>query len=143
MRTTTLLLTLGLLATATAQAQEIGFQTPSGNIHCLGITQITADNRDMPALECQINHSDNSKPARPRPRDCDLEWGNRFALTHNGQAKLVCAGDTLASPNHQRLRYGETVRGAGWQCHSQADGLTCRHRNGRGFTLSRQQQKLF
>ncbi len=58
--------------------QTAGFKTPSSNIHCQ-FFEIEGDK----SLRCDIHEITNRPP--PRPRDCDLEWGQAFEI--NAAAK--------------------------------------------------------
>lgn len=130
-----LLLGLLLAAPLPAAAQGLtGFQTPSGNIHCLG--------GDGWGVDCEILSMDTG-PLLARPWDCDLEWGSRFAVGPSGSAGMVCAGDTVRDPSHAVLPYGSSLRVGGVTCTSRESGLECRNAQGHGFRLSRGGQSLF
>jgi len=45
--------------------------------------------------------------------------------------------------NPSVLPYGKTIRGKGWQCTSQTDGMRCQNRSKHGFWLNRTRQTLF
>jgi len=135
------LLALGLLVlgAGAALAQDLeAFRTPSDNIHCLVISEDGAT-----SIECEVRERSNGDPIRPMPADCELDWGNRFAIGDKGEALLLCHGDTLVSPDAAILAYGETLERGGMSCHSEKTGLTCRNGEGRGFRLSRAVQELF
>lgn len=120
-----------LLAAGFAQAE--GFRSPSGNVHCMP--------GDAPgAVECEIRGP--ARPIRPKPRDCELDWGGRFSLSRNG-AQIICAGDTIFNDEHRVLPYGQTLRGNGWQCTSKTTGMTCSNSRGQGFEISSRRQRLF
>lgn len=135
MRTLPLAAAALLLTAGIAHAEEIQtFRSPSGYIHCMA--------GHMPGVvECQIPQPD--RPIRPKPRDCELDWGGTFSLARNGKAEMLCVGDTVASPDSRVLPYGQTLRGNGWQCTSQRSGITCTNRQGRGFEISSRRQRLF
>jgi hypothetical protein len=131
--------TLAGLGAAPVLAQDLElFRTPSDNIHCLFI-----DEGGDIAVECELRQRAEGDPARPRPADCELDWGSRFALAARGEAGLVCHGDTLLSPGSPILAYGETRAHTGITCHSEKSGLTCRNLDGHGFRLARAKQELF
>lgn len=124
-----------LLSTGLAHAEEIQtFRSPSGHINCIY-------GHEPGTVECQIPQPD--RPIRPKPRNCDLDWGGTFSLSRSGQAKMLCVGDAVSSPDSRVLPYGQTLRGNGWQCASQRSGMTCTNSQGRGFEISRQRQRLF
>ena len=131
-------LTLFALATPAFAMDLQSFRTPSDNIHCMFITDGGAT-----SVECELRSRTNVKPAQPQPADCDLDWGNRFALDAKGKAGMVCHGDTLITPDAPVVGYGGQATVNGITCQSAETGLTCKNRNGRGFSLSRAKQKLF
>jgi len=136
-----LLLAAGLLALGAraAFAQDLEpIRTPSDNIHCLFI-----DEEGEIAVACEMSERNAGAPARPMPVDCELDWGNRFAVAATGEAGLVCHGDTLISPASPILAYGEEMERGGIACLSEKTGLTCRNNDGHGFRLSRAKQELF
>lgn len=136
-----LLLALGLLVlgAGAARAQDLeAFRTPSDNIHCLVISDGGAT-----AIECELRERGNGDPIRPKPADCELDWGSRFAIADEGEAILLCHGDTLVAPDSAVLAYGEALARGGLSCLSEKQGLTCRNGKGRGFRLSRAEQELF
>ncbi len=114
------------------------FRTPSDNIHCLFI-----DEEGEIAVECELRDRSSGEPARPMPDDCELDWGNRFALPATGVSGLVCHGDTLISPGSPTLAYGHEMARGGIACFSEKSGLTCRNQDGHGFRLARAKQELF
>ena len=134
-----LLFGTALLIATPASAMDLqSFQSPSDNIHCLFI----ADGGKT-SVACELRSRSNTKPALPRPADCDLEWGSRFALEARGKAAMVCHGDTLVDPSAEVVGYGEQVSAGGISCQSAETGMTCKNKKGRGFSLSRAKQRLF
>ena len=142
MKYATFLLGLALVpaAPSMAQAAMLGFQTPSGNIHC----QADGHYKDYPELpewlRCDMKVQDRIPP---RPRKCDDDWGGAFALEHSGKAARICHTDTAIVEGLPILPYGATWKGMGFTCFSTPIGLTCTNRNGRGFFLSRASQRFF
>ncbi|MFC5989436.1 DUF6636 domain-containing protein [Limoniibacter endophyticus] len=59
----------------------------------------------------------------PRPDDCELDWGNAFAISPQGPGKALCAGDTIINPQSTVLRYGEVIRAQGFTRHSETQGI--------------------
>lgn len=110
----------------------VGFQTPSGNIHCL-----LADGN----LRCDLK--ENKAPIPPKPRSCDLEWGDAFGMNRRSSAYRICHGDTAIDPNNPVLGYGQTWQQPGFVCRSTTSGLTCRNQRAHGWQLSREGQRLF
>jgi hypothetical protein len=129
---------LAIANTATAMDLQ-SFRSPSDNIHCMFIT----DDEGRSSVECELRSRTNTGPALPRPADCDLEWGSRFALDAKGIAGMVCHGDTLVDPSAPVVGYGEQLSAGGIACRSAETGMTCKNGKGRGFSLSRAKQTLF
>jgi hypothetical protein len=120
------------VATPVAAQSLIGFQTPSGNIHCL-----LAEGY----LRCDLRSNIASVPRRPS--DCDLEWGDAFNMTSRSRASRLCHGDTAMNPENPVLGYGRTWRQGGFVCRSATSGLTCSNQSGHGWQLSRERQRIF
>ncbi|MFN3265447.1 MAG: DUF6636 domain-containing protein [Deinococcales bacterium] len=133
---------MGLLfALGLVQAQgfeELGsFKTPSGNIYCLAYRDRLANKAE---LQCEVRTVTAKIP--PKPKDCQLDWGQRFYLPERGAAERVCHGDTIVG-NYKVLGYGQTWRVGGFSCNSSTVRLRCVNRSGRGFELSRAVQRFF
>jgi len=120
-----------LLFPVVASAQE-GFQLPSGNIHCALYDGI---------LRCDVVNSTYPRP--PRPRNCDLEWGDAVEIRARGPAQFLCHGDTLNDPRHPFLQYGTAWQGPGMTCTSAQNGLRCQNAEGRGFEMARARLRFF
>jgi hypothetical protein len=117
---------------------ELGsFRTTSNNIHCLAYR---TSRTSAAELQCELITVSAAIP--PKPRDCDLDWGQRFLLPERGRAERVCYGDTIIG-RAKILAYGETWRVAGFTCNSSTVRLRCTNRSGRGFELSRARQSFF
>lgn len=122
--------------TQTAQAQE-GFRSPSGNIHC----QYFAIDGDV-TIRCDLRQTSNR--SFPRPRDCDLEWGQAFEISGRAsRGAPLCYGDTVQDNRLPALPYGQTWQRGGLTCLSEQSGVSCRNARGHGFTLSRAAQRVF
>jgi hypothetical protein len=113
----------------------LGFQSPSGNIHCLIATGA------WPAARCDILEATRSFTGRPA--DCDLDWGHAFAVGLQGPGQPVCAGDIVADPGNPALTYGDSISLGGFTCTSLDTGMTCTNSQGHGFTLARAGQQVF
>lgn len=123
--------------TAPALAEEAYFKTPSGNIHCAYF-----DYDDPPEVRCDIQSF--TPTMGKRPADCDLDWGDAFAVTSESKrGTMVCHGDTVISDQARTLAYGKTWKGDGIACSSETSGLTCKNAKGHGFSLSKAKQKVF
>jgi hypothetical protein len=131
-----LLTALALAATA-VPATLISFRTPSGNIGC--IYSSGGGSRTM--IRCDIRSG--LKPRPPKPRNCDLDWGDSYEMTATGHVYVTCHGDTVLVPTARVLAYGRTWSRGGITCSSKAVGLRCKSRSGHGFFLSRQKSYRF
>jgi hypothetical protein len=125
------LLSIGPAASANAGSLAF-FHLPSKNIGCV---------YDGSSLRCDVNQLSNPRP--PRPKSCDLDWGNAFNLRATGHASRLCVGDTAVDPRSPTLAYGRTWSRGGFTCKASTAGLRCTNRSGHGFFLSRSSQRLF
>jgi hypothetical protein len=114
-----------------------GFRSPSGNIHCQAFKL-----DDGAALRCDIRSLSNRPP--PRPKDCDLDWGQAFEVSDKAQrAARICHGDTVMDEKLPILRYGASFERHGFVCRSEQTGVECRNASRNGFMLSRARQQVF
>lgn len=131
-------LPLLLLSGSPALADEGFFQSPTGNIHCL---YIPAADGEQGWLRCDMLEGEQSYK-RP-PQDCELDWGLSFYVGDRGEAGLTCHGDTVQNPTGAVLGYGSKVQYGSISCEVEKTGVTCKNRQGHGFSLSRARQKIF
>jgi hypothetical protein len=118
------------------QRDDIIFQTPSGNISCV----IVSDPGGF--VRCDMRQL--TQTHTKRPGDCDLDWGTAFGIAADGNSgEVICHGDTLFGTEPMKLDYGKSIEASGFLCFSEKTGLTCRNSAGHGFTLSKARQKLF
>ena len=111
------------------------FQSPDGNVICGDVGGM---------LMCYLHKQDNKKPALPKPKDCDGDWGDMFSLEARGKAKIECSFDyPFQTQGVKTLPYGSSIKGSGWQCMSEKTGMICKNSQGHGFTLNRKKQTLF
>ena len=122
-------------------AGTFAFHMPSKQIHCLFMTP--EGKTELSGIACDINQSFVRVPVQPRPKDCEFDWGQRFALGSDSDAGLECASDWVGSADSPVLAYGETIKRGKITCSSEETGLTCRNANGHGFFLSRRAQNIF
>lgn len=133
------LLIAALAPAALAQDAPIGFRSPSNNIHCQFWSGDT--DRDV-AIRCDLMQTANRPP--PRPRDCELEWGQAFKiLGHAARGTRLCYGDTVRDDRLPMLPYGHTWQRRGVTCISEQSGVTCVNAKGHGFEVSRARQRVF
>jgi hypothetical protein len=134
--------TLALVCTinnAFAEDDVIKFRSPSKNIYCIGVNSESEGG----SVDCEIITRTNAKDLRPRPADCDLEWGNRFAVYSDGKAAMICAGDTLRESGAFTLGYGEGIDRFGIHCTSTEQGIECINDDQHGFKISKGKQKIY
>jgi hypothetical protein len=121
---------------STALAQE-GFRSPTGNIHC----QYFAIDGDA-TIRCDLRQTSNR--SFPRPRNCDLEFGQAFEISGRAtRGAPLCYGDTVQDDRLPVLPYGQNWQRGGLTCLSEQSGVSCRNARGHGFTLSRAKQSVF
>lgn len=130
--------TLALFILFPTVAAATGFQSPSGNIHCL---LMAADSTYPAAIRCDILDATLSHPTPPA--DCNLDWGHAYSLEPTGRGEQICAGDTVANPGAAVLGYGSSISQFDITCELDQAGLRCHNREGGGFFLSRRKQELF
>jgi hypothetical protein len=125
------------LSALAAGAQDVsGFRSPSGNIHC----QFYGG--DDATIRCDLAQISNRPP--PRPRDCDLEWGQAFEIgARAARGTRLCYGDTVQDARLPVLPYGQSFQRRGLACISTQAGVGCRNAAGHGFELSRAEQRIF
>jgi hypothetical protein len=108
------------------------FTSPTRNIGCY---------IDRTSVRCDIQKRDWKPP--PKPRKCDLDWGQGIGLSAGRKPSIICAGDTALNRS-RKLAYGTAIAAGVLRCDSRSTAMTCRDtETGRGFTLSRQIYKLF
>ena len=122
---------------------NVNFQTPSGNIICGGDTAHSKRETAWHGVSCFIQDAGNAKPARPKPKTCEFDWGNVFNADSKGKAYMSCYSDYPYSPNPSVLAYGSSIKGRGWQCVSLENGIRCTNSAGHGFQLNRNRQLMF
>ena len=123
-------------ADAAAQRDDVYFQTPTGNISCVAVSEQGGFVRcDMKQLK---------QTYTKQPDDCELDWGTAFGIASDGKSgEVICHGDTLFGTEPRKLEYGKMLEVGGIQCLSEKTGLTCKNSAGHGFTLSKARQKVF
>lgn len=114
------------------------FQSPSGNVVCSSSVDVNPNG----GVTCSVG-TENTRPPIPRPRDCDLDWGDMFYVERTGKAQMGCHGDYPFDSHPTVLNYGQTLKGKTYECTSQTTGMTCKNPSGHGFTLNKTTQKIF
>jgi hypothetical protein len=125
-----------------ADPELVGFKTPSSNIHCQSYANENDKGVAVRMIRCDIRSIANRLP--PRPRDCELEWGQAFEVSvETMPAERICYGDTVQDDKLTTLSYGQTWERDGLRCKSDQSGVTCVNPTGHGFELSRSAQRVF
>ena len=125
-----------LLAGPALADDYVGFQSPTGNIHC-GISVWAG------GAEARCDLRELTQSYSKRPAGCDLDWGSSFYVGARGAGGLTCHGDTLIDRRNPVLGYGQAVSLGGISCVSAKTGMTCTNAEGRGFSVAKAKQKLF
>jgi hypothetical protein len=113
------------------------FRMPSGNIGCV----YTSGLGPGASLRCDIRTGLRRRP--PRPRACDVDWGDSYTLGRTGRARVTCHGDTAILLRSHVLAYGSSWTRGGFTCTSRLRGLRCRNASDHGFFLSRSHSYRF
>ena len=124
-----------LTGTAASATALTSFATPSRNIGCIG---------DRTEVRCDIRESSATPPKKPK--NCEFDWGDAFAVGPKGRGHGVCHGDTALPAPGQRIRilkYGTSITLGKITCTSRKSGLTCRNTADHGFFLSREKIRVF
>jgi hypothetical protein len=118
----------------TAVVHLQSFRSPSGNIGCIMFEG---------GARCDIRTREWSPPPHPASCSEEVDFGQGLAVSHDGKASFVCAGDTTLDPTATALDYGEASELGGTICMSRSEGITCANHAGHGFFISIQSYKIF
>jgi Family of unknown function (DUF6636) len=113
------------------------FRTPSGSSRC------AYEHYSFAPVDLRCDILTGVKPLPPRPKNCDVDWGVGYVMRQRGPAHVLCAGDTVSSPNARVLAYGTTRQFGVFRCTSTRAGLRCVNSTGNGFFMSRQRSYTF
>jgi Family of unknown function (DUF6636) len=125
----------------------VHFQSPSGNINCIG----QAAYQSSPAfVECLVRKS-TWPNKRAKPATCDLDWDpTTLSLSKRKVYVGSCRGDigplcVYTSDRCSTLAYGRRVDIGPIRCTSATIGVTCRYRTGprTGFRIARERYVLY
>jgi Family of unknown function (DUF6636) len=126
----------------------VHFQTPSGNINCIG----GGASQGLPAFVSCLVRKNSWPRLRPKPARCDLDWDPAtIELSRRRVSVGSCRGDIgplctkLSSDRCTTLAYGRSVDMGPIRCTSSTAGVTCRHRAAPrvGFRIAREGYTLF
>ncbi|MDO5091648.1 MAG: hypothetical protein Q4D61_08885, partial [Cardiobacteriaceae bacterium] len=84
------------------------------------------------------------EPELERPEDCPLDWRGFFVLPAKGKPEIrwECAGDTPFIADNVSFAVGDKVKGEGWMCRREEDGLSCVNDEGFGFAVNSKRYTL-
>ncbi len=128
------------LAPAGASAYQLRmFHTPGGNIGC---SIIFGSGSYGGGARCDI--ASHSWKSPPKPKWCDVDYGNGLNVGAHRKAQFVCAGDTVLRQG-KLLPTGEAIKLGPYKCKSLSGGaVRCINRDsGHGFKLSRTVPRRF
>ena len=125
----------------------VHFQTPSGNINCIGSDAF----HGIPAGVSCLVRTNNWPHLAPKPARCDLDWDpTTLELGRRRVSVGSCRGDigplcTNTSNRCSTLAYGRSVDMGPIRCSSATNGVTCRYRTAPrvGFRIAREGYVLF
>jgi hypothetical protein len=125
----------------------VHFQSPSGNINCIG----GGASQGQPAFVQCLVRKQSWPRLRPKPASCDLDWDPATISLVRGRATVgSCRGDigplcVNTSDRCSTLGYGRSVNMGPIRCTSATAGVTCRSRTGRrpGFLIARERYVLY
>lgn len=138
---------LAAVVSVAVASSLVHFQSPSGNINCIGTTAF----QGTPAyVQCLVRR--NSWPRlRPKPASCDLDWdAATISLSRRRASVGSCRGDigplcVYSSDRCSTLQYGRSVDIGPIRCTSTQAGVTCRYRTAprAGFLIARERYVLY
>jgi hypothetical protein len=123
------------------------FQSPSGNINCIGGPAY----QGTPAfVECLVRKATWLNKPR-KPRSCDLDWDPQTIGLSNRKVSVgSCRGDigplcVYTSDKCSTLAYGRSVTIGPIRCTSLTSGVTCRYTTAprAGFVIAREHYILY
>ncbi len=133
---TVTVLVSGLLVAVTgpsANAVTFGFQTPTGNIHCM---YEAPSGSAGGAVRCEVKGYTGKRPNKPS--SCDFDWAPGAYITSSGKAQVfLCISDTVRDERNPTLAYGSTWKRGTFACTVAQSGVTCRNAKKSGFVVSR------
>jgi hypothetical protein len=125
----------------------VHFQTPSGNINCIGGPAF----QGQPAfVECLARKATWLNKPR-KPASCDLDWDPQtISLSRRKVSLGSCRGDigplcVYTSDKCSTLGYGRSVTIGPIRCSSATTGVTCRYTTAprAGFWIAREHYVLY
>jgi hypothetical protein len=132
---------------AAARSTLVHFQSPSGNINCIGAP---AGSFGPAFVDCLVRKNTWAHK-RPKPASCDLDWDpTTVGLSKRKVFVGSCRGDigplcAYTSDRCTTLEYGRSVDLGPIRCSSATTGVTCRYRTAPrvGFRIAREGYVLY
>lgn len=135
MRLHCLFLVLAMWAGPVA-ADQVHFQSPSGNIRC-----VVADTIGE-FVRCDLGVDEQTYTNAPAT--CEGDWGTSFGLLASGPGFVNCVTGDINGPVEQPvLAYGDELQLSRITCRSEPTGITCTNADGGGFFVRRTEQRVF
>ena len=115
------------------QAGLDSFQSPSGNIFCVGSGAGGA------TVRCDIVEKTYATPAEAEcvSSDGGGNDGRTLSLTGTEPGRFGCPSDSAISPGSPVMPYGTTKKFGAIECDMAESGIRCESQAGHGFFLSR------
>jgi hypothetical protein len=138
---------LAAVLSAIFASSLVHFQSPSGNINCIGAGAF----QGSPAfVQCLVRKNSWTKLVK-KPASCDLDFDPAtISLSHRRVSVGSCRGDIgplclYTSDRCSTLRYGRSVDIGPVRCTSTQAGVTCRYRTAPrvGFLIARERYVLY
>ena len=141
-------LALALLVPATSFAGSglRFFHTADGNIDCGMVKGKKKKRHRHPRLpgEARCDVRTHTWTAPPKPKFCELDWGNGVFVGDKGFGRYVCAGDTVAQPGSPVLAAGAAITLGRYTCTASSVSVRCTNNlTGHGFEVSADSVSLF
>ena len=132
---------------AAARTGLVHFQSPSGNINCIGAPAYSGS----PAFVACLVRKAAWPSRRAKPASCDLDWDPlTLELSSRKLSVGSCRGDIgplcmYTNDKCSTLGYGRSVDVGRIRCTSATGGVTCRYRTAPpvGFRIARENYVLF
>jgi hypothetical protein len=116
-----------------AEGVTFGFQTPTGNIHCM---YEAPSGSNGGAIRCEVASYSGKRPTKPS--SCEFDWAPGAYLPSNSKAQVfLCISDTVRDERNPTLEYGSTWKRGTFVCSIAQSGVTCRNAKKSGFFVSK------
>jgi hypothetical protein len=144
-----LAIALGLPATSSAGVKQRFFHTLDSNISCAMLKDTKTRRKHHKKIkgfpgEARCDLREHTWVAPPKPKWCDVDWGDGVVVSRHGAGNYVCAGDTVANPSAAALGPGSAITLGRYTCTVLPVSVRCTNNvNGHGFEVSAATVSLF